>query len=256
MNKSAALPPAGAARFRAPSLRRSSAPTASQKPSRRDDGAFTLIELLVVIAIIAVLAGLAFPVMSGVMDRAKKVQAKNDTVQIVTAVNAYYTEYGRYPVNVAAGNTADASFGPGAAPPGATAYGDNSVILNVLRSNTRGSDAAAVASLNPRQVVFLSLPEVKQTSNPRAGVTSPGGVFYDPWGSQYQVLIDANYDNELTNPYSANSGAGSANLQAGAIGWSVGKNGALGGGAAAPGFAKEGGSPDNYAASGDVISWQ
>ncbi|MDQ3625885.1 MAG: type II secretion system GspH family protein [Verrucomicrobiota bacterium] len=226
-------------------------------PGHDCDSGFTLIELLVVIAIIAVLAGLAFPVMSGVMDRAKKVQAKNDTVQIVTAVNAYYTEYGRYPVDVPAGNTADASFGPGAAPFGATAYGDNSVILNVLRSNTRRSDAAAVASLNPRQVVFLSLPEVKQTSNPGAGVTAPGGVFYDPWGSQYQVLIDANYDNELTNPYSANSGAGSANLQAGVIGWSVGKNGALGGGAAAaPAFAKEGGSPNNYAASGDVISWQ
>src|SRR5437762_4615613 len=60
--------------------------------------AFTLIELLVVIAIIAVLLGLAFPVFQGVLDRAKKVQAKNDLTQIVTAVNAFYTEYGKYPV--------------------------------------------------------------------------------------------------------------------------------------------------------------
>src|SRR5438132_10622283 len=59
---------------------------------------FTLIELLVVIAIIAALIGLAFPVFQGVLDRAKKVQAKNDLTQIVTAVNAVYTEDGRYPL--------------------------------------------------------------------------------------------------------------------------------------------------------------
>src|SRR6266567_300636 len=57
----------------------------------RKAGAFTLIELLVVIAIIAVLLGLAFPAFQGVLDRAKKVQAKNDVTQIVTAVNAFYT---------------------------------------------------------------------------------------------------------------------------------------------------------------------
>src|ERR1700693_2642481 len=64
---------------------------------KKREGAFTLIELLVVIAIIAILLGLAFPVFQGVLERAKKVQAKNDLTQVVTAVNAFYTEYGRYP---------------------------------------------------------------------------------------------------------------------------------------------------------------
>src|SRR3954465_3132550 len=60
--------------------------------------AFTLIELLVVIVIIAVLAGLAFPVFQSIQNSAKKTQAKNDLTQIVTAVNAFYTEYGKYPI--------------------------------------------------------------------------------------------------------------------------------------------------------------
>src|SRR5260370_39482910 len=60
--------------------------------------AFTLVELLVVIAIIAVLLGLVFPVFQEVLNRAKKVQAKNDLTQIVTAVNAFYMEYGKYPL--------------------------------------------------------------------------------------------------------------------------------------------------------------
>src|SRR5438067_7180434 len=77
------------------------------------NAAFTLIELLVVIAIIAILLGFVFPVFQGVQDRAKKVQAKNDLTQIVTAVNAFYTEYGRYP-NAAADTTdAAATYGGG-----------------------------------------------------------------------------------------------------------------------------------------------
>src|SRR5438874_2644459 len=59
--------------------------------------AFTLIELLVVITIIAILMGFLFPAFQGVQNQAKKTQAKNDLTQIVTAVNAYYTEYGKYP---------------------------------------------------------------------------------------------------------------------------------------------------------------
>src|SRR5205807_3422587 len=84
--------------------------------------AFTLIELLVVIAIIAALLGLAFPVFQGVLDRAKKVQVKNDLTQIVTAVNAFYTEYGRYPTT--ATTDATATYGPG----GSTS--ENGVLLS------------------------------------------------------------------------------------------------------------------------------
>src|SRR6202043_2158536 len=83
-------------------LKRSAATTAS---------AFTLIELLVVITIIVILMGLLFPAFRGVQDQAKKTQAKNDLTQIVTAVNAFYTEYGRYPTSAA--TDATATYGPG-----------------------------------------------------------------------------------------------------------------------------------------------
>src|SRR5206468_8182988 len=56
--------------------------------------------LLVVITIIAILIGLLFPAFSAVQDQAKRTQAKNDLTQIVTAVNAFYTEYGKYPTSL------------------------------------------------------------------------------------------------------------------------------------------------------------
>src|SRR5436305_15271593 len=74
--------------------------------------AFTLIELLVVIAIIAILIGLLFPAFRAVQNQARQTQAKNDLTQIVDAVNAYYTDYGKYPIS----GTSDVTFGPGGSP--------------------------------------------------------------------------------------------------------------------------------------------
>src|SRR5919201_2026691 len=60
--------------------------------------AFTLIELLVVVAIIGILVGLLFPAFKAVQNQARSTQAKNDLTQIINAVNAFYTDYGKYPL--------------------------------------------------------------------------------------------------------------------------------------------------------------
>jgi len=187
---------------------------------------FTLIELLVVIAIIAVLLGLAFPVLQGVLDRAKKVQAKNDVTQIVTAVNAFYTEYGKYPT--AATTDTTATYGPG------ESTKENGGLFTELRATT--------SALNTRQIVFISPPDAKDQTSPRSGIKSSTGGYYDPWGTEYAVAIDADYDNQITpNPYGNNNGAGTSPLRQGVIAWSLGKDKTQ---AAA------------FKNSDDVISWQ
>ena len=199
---------------------------------------FTLIELLVVIAIIAALLALAFPVFQGVLDRAKKVQAQNDVTQIVTAVNAFYTEYGKYPLV-----TADTIYGPGG-----TSSAD---LFYSLRAVALGANAPVngVPAVNSRAIVFISPPDVKNPANPRSGIgtTTGAGQYYDPWGTPYLVEIDGNYDNQIANPYTANAGA--TPLQIGVIAWSLGKDKA-GATAAASGDKKTGTYND------DVISWQ
>jgi prepilin-type N-terminal cleavage/methylation domain-containing protein len=207
--------------------------------TKEDRKAFTLIELLVVIAIIATLLGLAFPVFQGVLDRAKNVQAKNDVTQIVTAVNAFYTEYGKYPLV-----TADTIYGAGG-----TSSAD---LFYSLRAVALGANALVngVPAINTRQIVFISPPDVKNPANPRSGIgtTTGAGQYYDPWGTPYLVEIDGNYDNQIANPYTANAGA-TPNLQIGVIAWSLGKDKA-GATAAASGDKKTGTYKD------DVISWQ
>jgi prepilin-type N-terminal cleavage/methylation domain-containing protein len=207
------------------------------KLSRRRVFAFTLIELLVVIVIIAILTGLAFPVFQGVQNQAKKTQARNDLTQIVTAVNAYYTEYGKYPLvtdDSVIANTAD--------------------LLYTLRAVSNGANAGDAT--NPRKIAFINVPEAKNQNAPRSGIKISDGQWYDPWGSTYKVAIDGTYDNQIANPYGPAGGAGSDPIRQGVIAWSLGKNGALGGGSAGSGFANEPGAVKVYTNSGDIISWQ
>src|SRR5437667_8869355 len=95
--------------------------------------AFTLIELLVVIAIIAILIGLLFPAFRAVQNQAKQTQAKNDLTQIVNAVNAFYTEYGKYPLPT--GTTGDFIYGPG----GSSSPPSNAELFYTLRGVSAGT---------------------------------------------------------------------------------------------------------------------
>jgi Tfp pilus assembly protein PilE len=108
----------------------------------------------IVITIVVVLLGLLFPAFQGVQERAKKVQAKNDLTQFVTAVNAFYTEYGRYPTAVTTDNSA--TYGPS----GANA---NDALLNELRGLTN-------AALNTRRIVFINPPDARDQNSPRGGI--------------------------------------------------------------------------------------
>src|SRR6266550_6015108 len=110
--------------------------------------AFTLIEMTVVILIIVILASFLYTAGSSAIEHARKAQAKNDVTQIVTAVNAFYTEYGKYPVPAA--TTTDAFFGTGTAPAGSTAVGTNDLLFNILRGIENPP------TNNPRAIVFLS----------------------------------------------------------------------------------------------------
>jgi prepilin-type N-terminal cleavage/methylation domain-containing protein len=189
------------------------------------ENAFTLIELLVVIVIISVLAGLSFPVYQSIQNSARKTQAKNDLTQIVTAVSAFYTEYGKYPIASTVTTDAAATYGQAGA--------DSKALFDELRGKA--------TTLNTRQVVFISPAEDTNQVSPK-GKIGNDGQFHDPWSTAYIIRMDADYDNQITpNPYGANSGAGPDPLRAGVIAWSLGKDLTLG---------------SKYTGSDDVISWQ
>ena len=148
--------------------------------------AFTLLELLVVISIIAVLASLSFPAITGVMVNARKAQARNDMSQIASAIKLYYTEYGKYPAGAATSGTTDTVFG--------TTTSDNKNIINILRYNGPTGQQPDPNNENPRQIKFI---EPKVTDMKKACVNKANGNWYDPWGTQYLIFIDADYANDI-----------------------------------------------------------
>jgi prepilin-type N-terminal cleavage/methylation domain-containing protein len=216
-------------------------PSALHNPAamQKNSSAFTLIELLVVIAIIAILIGLLFPAFRAVQNQAKQTQAKNDLTQIVNAVNAFYTDYGRYPLAA----TAETTFGPGGTPV------TNETLFTELRGCTAAAGSCpAAATINARQIVFISPPDVKNAASPRSGIgiaAGNNGQYFDPWGTNYVIRIDGDYSNQVANPYGANAGANPLGL--GVIALSLGTDQSGGVGSA---------NKTSGAAADDVISWQ
>lgn len=206
--------------------------------------AFTLVELLTVIAIIAILMGLLFPAINGVKDQARKAEAKTACLNILAALKAYNTEYGKYPY-------------PSSGTPPTTAtdviVGDNTVggaagsnenLFNILRSKSAGTNTNFV--LNPRRIPFFEGKDSSNATNPKGGF-STAGAFFDPWGAQYCVAIDLDYDNQLnTLPYT-DFKTSTTYPQTGVGAYSIGKDGSLG---------TNGKFKDGTTASDDIISWQ
>jgi len=229
-----------------------------------------LIELLTVIAIIAILMGLLLPALSAAKNAARRAQAKNDVTQFVTAVKAFYTDYGTYPIDpgiaTSSGTNIDVEYGNSADP-----Y-HNYDVVNVLRADTSGSDTLTVSGSSPiyvntRQVVYLDVPLVKNLTSPKAGLGTgsetnsytikKGGEWYDPWGVPYIIAIDGNYDGYIdgTNMVLLKYTPGSINylqynggsaLQTGCVAGSFGLDGVQGSQS----------SPGNYTGSDDVLSWE
>lgn len=213
--------------------------------------AFTLVELLTVIAIIAILMGLLFPAIGVIKESARKVQAKTDVTNIVAAVKQYSTEYGKYPAVEDSPTAPDKDAFVGDTVAGASI--NNNALFDTLRGIARGLNADN--KYNPRRIVFFEGKIASDVNAPRAGFADNAtdaktlGCFFDPWGKQYNVVIDSNYDNIITldDKYSDFTDTNAPRVGVGAF--STGKDNKLGN--AGDKTYKKG-----TTLSDDVISWQ
>lgn len=148
--------------------------------------AFTLVELLVVLAIIAMLAGIAFPSFGAIMRKMKREQARQTGQQIVNSIKSYYTEYSKYPV-----------------PPG-TEGGEMEALRTdeILTGALLGTDT----TLNPKKIPYLpDLKPVEAGRGPGLFMNGEQATLVDPWGEEYYVHMDLDYDNKIENPNAESS---------------------------------------------------
>jgi len=148
---------------------------------------FTLIELLVVITIIGLLAAILVPSIAGALNGAKKARAMSQIKDLDGAVKRYFAEYGKMPVPAGHNGGADRHY---------TGADQAQVIEILLAVNT---------ALNPKQMVFLDIDpsafEVKTTTEMLTKLAS-GTAYPDPWGNDYGIMMDLNFDEKITGtPY-------------------------------------------------------
>lgn len=108
----------------------------------RNRKGFTLIELLIVVVIIGILAAIAIPKFAATKDKAKLASVKSDLKQLMTAQEAYFSDFNTYGTeaqlvtaklwSVSPGNTATAVVAGGSSGYDATA--SNSTISSATSS--------------------------------------------------------------------------------------------------------------------------
>ena len=147
--------------------------------------AFTLIELLVVITIIGILAGMAFPVITGVMERARKVKVLSTIKDLHVGIKAYQTEYNRYP-SVTTGSDEKTK----------TNTGTLLAVLLASESQTK---------LNGRGIKFVDLPLAKNGRGGLIGQDVDSYKLVDEWEQPFQVVLDTSGDEKIDNPDVSNA---------------------------------------------------
>ncbi len=221
---------------------------------------------------------LLFPAIGTVKETAKKTQAKSDEQGIVTAVKAYYAEYAKYPTlstddnqtkqsssgsNNNNNQSNDTFTGDKSLVDGVGIQFDNSALFNTLR-NLTGDPNTKDHLTNPRQIVFFEGKTVSNPESPKGGFLDATnnnnsganakqiGCFFDPWGFQYAVGMDTDYDNQVDVSKIYTDFPSESSPHLGVVVLSVGKDGQVG----SPSQNMKNMYKQGTKTADDVISWQ
>lgn len=161
---------------------------------------FTLVELLTVIAVIAILAGIAIPVVVGMQSKGRETSARADMNAIKIALTQFKADYSIFPVTGASGDTLYHA--------GFSAKADDQNIDTVISHLTLiapkpGTDNAPqdyTSTLNKKKRKYLDAPAKPVEAIFKVGDDNPkvGFMKLDPWGRRYNIALDTNYDKKIS----------------------------------------------------------
>lgn len=151
-------------------------------PAFRFRSRFSRSELLIIAGLILLLVSVIAPGWWAWKRHQRMVMVRADLRVLVDVLQRYHREYGSWPG--ALGNPAeDVRFGRTVS---------NAQVMNILRALDGPGNPQHHA--NEQQIVFL---EVEPYAEGVSGLDIEG-AFLDAWGTPYQMVFDANFDNACT----------------------------------------------------------
>ena len=162
---------------------------------------FTLVELLTVIAVIAILAGIAIPVVVGMQSKGREAAARADMSAIKLALTQFKSDYSIFPVAPSASDTLmRAAFNKDTS--GKCDTDIDAMIAELTtfntepKSGTTDPEPKTSFTYNKKKRKYLDAPAKPMTPNP---AVTGSAVFskLDPWGRRYNIALDTNYDKKL-----------------------------------------------------------
>ena len=187
-----------------------------------------MVELLLVIAIIAILAGIAIPVVGGMNKKGKETKARSEINAIKLAFQQFETDYGAFPQIT---NTAKNVNSKLTTILNANNKGD--LKLNTKFNNKIGDENANIVYDEFIQILNMTVATDDTVSGAKKGDTytadtnpnkkkkryldppaklvkdidgNEGYFFLDPWGRRYNIALDWNYDGKVENENNNNPG--------------------------------------------------
>ena len=153
-----------------------------------------MVELLLVIAIIAILAGIAIPVVGGMNKKGKETKARSEINAIITAIKQYEADYGTLPFIPSSNSENDIFITKTDPPANDYAYDEvMAILMNLPPDGKDYSDSAYKRLGNPKRKRYLDPPA--KTVKTEEGKN--GYYFLDPWGRRYNIALDTGYDGKV-----------------------------------------------------------
>ena len=157
---------------------------------------FTLVELLTVIAVIAILAGIAVPVVVGMQSKGKETSARADMSAIKMALTQFKADYSIFPVAPPASGDKllKAAFKSGDTNDDSTNDAMIAELTTIATTPGTGDvPDAATLTYNKKKRKYLDAPAKPVT--PLIG--TKGFMKLDPWGRRYNIAMDTDYNKKL-----------------------------------------------------------
>ena len=145
---------------------------------------FTLIELLVVIAIIGILAGILIPGLNGAFKAAEKRRALGQIKDLEGAFRAYFSEYGEFSPGW---NNKDGAYST------QNSRAEGRPLVDALLNIGTDAGKGKTTGVNYKGIVFLEMDSASRE------IYDAKGEYQDPWGNPYEILLDLNFDDEISS---------------------------------------------------------